>query len=125
MDTEEKELYVKEIIRSVKLQAHCMEQAGRKIDSSFKLENMEVCGSLADFLRGDKKRFRTPVDLPKGNYSDIDLVLTFNKPDMETSDILAKAEARNCPCVYMSRIGAHELVWNLPSRAPSKDRIKI
>jgi len=125
MSPSEKDLYVQELLRAVRWQVHCTEQTGQKIDPSFKLEKMEVCGSLADFLRGDRKRFRTPVDFPKGDYSDIDLVLTFNKPDDEVYDILSKAEARNCPCVYAPLIGAHILVWNVAGRAPCKEETRV
>lgn len=125
LEKSEKDLYVGEVVRAVRWQVHCTERAGQIIDPTLKLEKMEVCGSLGDFLRGDRKRFRTPVDFPKGNYSDIDLVLTFNKSDEEVYDILAKAEARNCPCVYQPLIGAHILVWNLPSHAPCKAESRV
>jgi len=121
----EKELYVDEILRALKLQVHCMEHAAQIVDPSIKLEKIEICGSLADFLKGKTERFRTPLEMPKGDYSDLDVVLTFNKTDAEVSDILAKTEARHCPCVYMPRIGAHEFVWNLPKRAPCKPEERV
>jgi len=114
----EKELYVKDLIMALKLQVHCMAQAAKIMDPTIDLLKIEVCGSLGDYLRGQKERFRTPLEFPQGNYSDIDAVLTFNKPDDIVRDILLKAEARHCPCIYMPRIGVHEFVWNLPSRAP-------
>jgi len=114
----EKYIYTQEVVRALKLQIHCMVQAAQKVDPSLELQKIEVCGSLGDMLKGDRERFRTPCDSPQGNYSDLDVVLTFNKPDNQVRDILEKAEARHCPCVYMPRIGVHELVWNLPSHAP-------
>jgi len=117
-ETDEKTLYVEEIIRALKLQILCTEQAAQKVDPTLKLQDMAVCGSLADFLKGDKKRFRTPLDYPKGNYSDIDAILTFNKPDEEVARVMEKSEAKHCPCIYTPRIGAHPFVWNLPRWAP-------
>jgi len=122
---EEKQLYVDELIRALKLQVHCTVQAAKIVDPTIELKKIEACGSLSDFLKGDKERFRTPLELPSGNYSDLDIVLTFNKPDDAVSEILAKAEAEHCPCVYMPRIGAHEYVWNLPSRTPCKPEQRV
>lgn len=122
----EKEVYAQELIRALKLQVHCMVQAAKKVDPAIELKKIEVCGSLGEFLKGNYERFRTPLDLCSGRYSDIDVVLTFNKPDEKVAEILAKTEAQ-CPCVYMPRIGVHEFVWNLPSHTPCKpeERVEI
>lgn len=123
----EKYLYTHEMIKALKLQVHCMVQAVKIVDPTVKLQKIEVCGSLGDFLKGERERFRTPLDHCSGRYSDLDVVLTFNKSDNVVRDLLAKAEAQHCPCVYMPRIGVHDFVWNLPSHAPCKpeERIEI
>jgi hypothetical protein len=121
----EKYIYAQELIRALKLQVHCMAQAAQIVDPSIKLEKIEVCGSLGDFLKGERERFRTPLDLCSGRYSDIDVVLTFNKPDEKVAEVLAKTEAQYCPCVYMPRIGVHEFVWNLPSHSPCKPEERV
>jgi hypothetical protein len=125
MSVTEKYIYTQELIRALKLQAHCMAQAAKKVDPTIELEKIEVCGSLGDFLKGERERFRTPLDLCSGRYSDIDVVLTFNKPDEKVAEVLAKTEAQYCPCIYMPRIGVHEFVWNLPSHSPCKPEERV
>jgi hypothetical protein len=124
MSVTEKYIYAQELIRALKLHAYCIAQAAKKVDPTIELEKIEVCGSLGDFLKGERERFRTPLDLCSGRYSDIDAVLTFNKPDEKVAEVLAKTEAQ-CPCVYMPRIGVHEFVWNLPSHSPCKPEQKV
>lgn len=125
MSVTEKYLYTQEVVRALKLQAHCMAQAAKIVDPTLELQKIEVCGSLGDFLRGDRERFRTPVDLCSGRYSDIDAVFTFNKSDDHVRDVLEQTESRHCPCIYTPRIGVHDFVWNLPSHAPCKPEQRV
>jgi len=121
----EKYIYTQEVVRALKLHVLCMVQAAKKVDPTIELEKIEVCGSVGDMLRGDRERFRTPCDSPQGNYSDLDVVLTFNKSDRQVADILEKTEAQHCPCIYTPRIGVHTFVWNLPSKTPCKPEQRL